>query len=406
MVVFLGAGVFAGCSANSETAEKNDKTTITVWGMGEEAKSLPTIAKEFERDNPDIKVKVQTIPWDTAHNKLLTAVASKKGPDVVQMGTSWIPEFAAANVLMDLKPYIEQYPEFKEENFFNGSLETTAYENKIVGIPWYIDTRVLFYRTDILKEAGYDEAPKTWDELREVAKKLAERGDGKYGFSIDAKDQNVSFMYGRQNDSELFDKQNKPLFNQKEFVEAVEYLNGFYEDGSTPREDLALDTIQAFRGDAIFPMFTSGPWNVRLLNDQAPELEGKWATAVLPEKENNISALGGANLSVFEYSKNKDAALKFIAFMSTAATQVKWMEMTNALPAVKEAWNDQAIQGNSDYKIFEEQMKQSQTMPMIPQFEEIAQLYLKHYEQIYRGGANVQEEMDSFNKKVEDILSK
>jgi multiple sugar transport system substrate-binding protein len=402
----LVSGTLAGCSSeSSSSSDKKDQTTINVWAMGEEAKSLPKISEEFEKENPNIDVKVQAIPWDQAHDKLLTAVASKKGPDVIQMGTTWIPEFASANALLDLKPYIKEYPEFDENNFYPGSIETTKYEDKVVGIPWYIDTRVLYYRTDLLKEVGYNEPPKTWDELRDAAKKLAKRGDNKYGISIDTNEQSLAFMFARQNGSKLLDEQNKPLFNQKEFVEAVEYLNSFFKDGSAPK-DLGMDIVQAFRGDGIVPMFISGPWMVKIINDQAPELKGKWATAVLPAKENNLSTLGGSNLSVFEYTKHKDASLKFVAFMSKPETQLKWLEMTNSLPATKEAWKDKALQDEPLYKTFGQQLEHAKPMPMIKQFEEIAQTYLKSFEKIYRSNADVQKEMNEFNKKAEDILSK
>ncbi|PLR87818.1 sugar ABC transporter substrate-binding protein [Bacillus sp. V33-4] len=398
------SGALAGCSSDSSSSDDKGKTTINVWGMGEEAKSLPKIADQFEKENPDIEVKVQAIPWDQAHNKLLTAVASKKGPDVLQMGTSWIPEFASAGALLDLTPHLEEYPELAADNFYEGSVETTKFEDKVAGVPWYVDTRVLYYRTDLLEEAGYSEAPKAWDELRAAAKKLSERGDNKYGISLDAKEQSLAFMFARQNGSQLIDG-NKPLFNEAPFVESVEYLNGFFKDGSAPVDDIGLDIIQAFKGDGIFPMFISGPWMVKLINDQAPELEGKWATAVLPAKENNTSMLGGSDLSVFEYTKNKDASLKFLAYMSQPETQVKWLEITNSLPANKEAWNSEVLEGNEYYKVFGEQLENAQPMPVIASFEKIAQTFLTSFEKIYCGGEDVKTEMDDFNKKAEELLT-
>ncbi|OCA86112.1 ABC transporter substrate-binding protein [Bacillus sp. FJAT-27225] len=398
------SGVLAGCSSDSSSKSGGDaKTTINVWGMGEEAKSLPKIAEQFEKENEGIEVKVQAIPWDKAHDKLLTAVASKKGPDVVQMGTTWIPEFADAGALKDLTPHLEEYPELATENFYDGSVETTKYEDIIAGVPWYVDTRVLYYRTDLLEEAGYSEAPKTWDELKDAAKKLSERGKDKYGISIDTNEQSLAFMLARQNGSQLIEG-NKPLFNEKEFVEAVEYLNGFFKDGSAPI-DLGVDIIPAFK-EGMLPMFISGPWMVKIINDQTPDLEGKWATAVLPAKENNSSTLGGSNLSVFEYTKNEEAALKFLSYMSKPETQVKWLEITNSLPANKEAWNDKSLQENEYYKVFGEQLENAQPMPVIKPFEKIAQTFLKSFEKIYRGGADVQTEMDQFNKEAEKILSK
>lgn len=407
----LLTGVLTGCSSNNDAAGSqgsdsgNKQVSIDVWAMGEEAKSLPTLAEEFMKENPDIKVNVQALPWDTAHDKLLTAVASKKGPDVVQMGTTWIPEFASANALMDLSSYVDKYPEIKQDNFYPGSVETGTYEDKYVGVPWYIDTRVLYYRTDLLAEVGYPEAPKTWDELADAAQKLAARGEGKYGISLDPKEQSLGFMFARQNGSELFGDNNTPLFNQPEFVGAVEYLNSFFENGSNAT-DIGVDAIQGLAGDGIVPMFISGPWMVKMINEQAPELAGKWATAVLPAKDNNISTLGGSNLSVFQYAKQPDAAMKFVAYMSKPETQLKWMELTTSMPSTQKAWEDEALQNDANYKVIGEQLKTAQPMPIMKEFEEIAQNFLTSFEKIYRGTTDVQTEMDAFNKKAEQILSK
>ena len=406
----LVMGILSGCGSKSaETTDNsgNKVTTISVWGMGEEAKSLPKMAELFEAENPNIKVEVQALPWDSAHDKLLTAVASKKGPDVVQMGTTWIPEFANAKALMDLTPYLDKYPGLKQDNFYPGSVQTGTFEGAYVGVPWYIDTRVLYYRTDLLKEVGYDQAPKTWAEMQDAAKKLADRGQGKYGFALDVKEQSLSFMLARQNGSELFDAAGKPLFNQPAFVDTVKYMNSFVENGSAP-VDLGIDAIQGFRGDGVAPMFISGPWMVQLIKDQAPDIDGKWATAVLPAgKDNNFSSLGGSNMSVFQYTENAEASLKFVEFMAKPETQLKWMELTKSLPSSKEAWNNPVLQEDANYKVFGEQLKTAVPMPSTKQFEEIAQNFLSSFEKVYRTkGADVQKEMDDFNKKAESIINK
>jgi multiple sugar transport system substrate-binding protein len=405
----LLSGVLAGCSSkpaadnggNSSTSQ--NVVTLNVWGMGEEAKSLSKIAEQFQKDNPNIKVNVQALPWDTAHDKLLTTVASKKGPDVLQMGTTWIPEFASAKALMDLKPELGKYPELSENNFYPGAVTTTKVGDTVVGIPWYIDTRVLYYRTDLLKQVGYNEAPKTWEELSDAAKKLTARGNGNYGISIDAKEQSLAFMFARQNGSKLLD-QNKPLFNQPEFIGAVDYLNSFFQNGSSPK-DLGMDIVPAF-GSGITPMFISGPWMIKLINDQVPDIKGKWATAVLPKKQNNTSALGGSNLSVFQYTEHKDEALKFLAYMSKPETQLEWLKLTNTLPSTKKAWEDPSLTNDANYKAIGQQLAATEPMPLIKPFEEIAQNYLASFEKIYRSNANVQQEMDAFNKKAEQILNK
>lgn len=156
-----------------------------------------------------------------------------------------------------------------------------------------------------MKKAGFNEPPKTWDELAKVSKKLGDRGDDLYGLNLDPKEPTMPFMLARQNGSELV-KDDKLLFNQAPFVEAVEYMDSFYKNGSSPTSNLGLNLVQSFGGDEpIIPMFVSGPWMIDTINTTIPDVKGKWNVAVLPKKENNISILGGANWSVFNYTDKK-----------------------------------------------------------------------------------------------------
>lgn len=401
----LLAGILAGCSSSDSNADQDGITTLTVWGMGAEAKALPQMAAQFEEENPDIRVEVQALPWANAHDKLLTAVGSKSGPDIVQMGTSWVPEFAHAGALLDITPYVETYPELGQENFFEGAVATTQYDGKTVGVPWYTEAQVLFYRTDLLAEVGYEGGPKTWEELADAAQKLAARGEGKYGIAFSNKEQSLSFMMARQNGSELIDTQGNPLFNQPEFVEAVEYVNSFFQNGSNAL-DLGIDSIQGLKGDGIVPMFISGPFMIKQIQEQAPELEGKWAVAELPTKENNLSVLGGSNLSVFQFSEHQEEAARFLAFMSKPENQLTWMELASVLPASKEAWEDPSLQNDEHMQVIRSQLDKAQPMPQLAAWEQIAQQYLKSFERIYRGGADVQTELDAFNEQAVSILKK
>ncbi len=218
--------VAAGCG-NSDNSASGDSKTLKVWFMGT-SDTVKPIAEMYEAKNPGIKVDVQAIPWDTAHDKLLTAVASKNGPDVVQMGTTWIPEFAAAGALKDMSPYIEQYPSMKADNFFDGAVQTTQYEGKTVAVPFYVETRAMFYRTDLLSGVGYPEGPKTWDELKDASKKLVEKGGaGHYALPIEGKDSIYPVIFAWQNGSEIIDENRQPQFNQPAYVETVNFLKSF-----------------------------------------------------------------------------------------------------------------------------------------------------------------------------------
>lgn len=375
---------------------------LKIWGMGNEGELLSKMESDFETKYPNIDIEVQALPWDQAHDKLLMAVASGEGPDVVQMGTSWIPEFADAGVLMDFTPYLEKYPNLAQDKYFEGSIEAGTYEDKYVGVPWYVDTRVLYYRTDLLAEVGYPEGPSTWEEMKDASDKLASRGDGMYGVSLDPKDQFFAITYGWQNGAEILNG-NTPMFTQPEFIEAVEYINSFFVDGSAPILS-DLDINQGFK-DGITPMFVSGPWMINTIKENAPEIEGKWAVRTLPAKKTNTSFVGGANFTIFESSKNKEEALKFIDYMSDVETQIKWMEISASLPSRTEAWEQDMLKNDSMYSVFGEQMENVKPSPVHVKWETLAQEVNATLEKINVGGADINKELELLNKKATEILS-
>lgn len=392
--------MLAGCSGNSSS--EGDDGTVTVWAMGEEGKMLQDFSKKFEEEHSDLTVDVQAIPWDTAHDKLLTAVASGDGPDVVQLGTTWVPEFAEAGALLDLSEHMEDHPNFAKENYFDGSVSTMEHGDEVVGIPWYVDTRVLYYRKDLLKEAGYEEAPKTWDELKDAASQLADRGEGSYGLDIDRNDQITPFIFAWQNGYEANLEEGELNFDTPEFKEAIKYYTSYFDEGISQTQQ-GKDIVEAFK-EGSKPMFFSGPWMINIINDQAPDLEGKWATAVMPSKETNTSSMGGSNLSVFESADNVEGALKYISFMTEVDTQMDWLEESNTLPSRTEAWEDSRMQEDPMYATFGKQLENTKPGLQTEQFERIAQELLGSIERITEGGADVDTELEKFNQEAQSLI--
>ncbi|KNE22342.1 sugar ABC transporter substrate-binding protein [Virgibacillus pantothenticus] len=403
---FIVALLVLSACGNDKASKKDSGSsddTITVWAMGEEGKLLKQLTEKFEKENEGIKVDVQAIPWDSAHDKLLTAVASGNGPDILQLGTTWVPEFAEAGALLDLTEYMEEHPEFAPENYFDGAAEIMQFDDQIVGIPWYVDTRVLYYRTDLLAEVGYDKAPETWEELQDAAKKLADRGEDQYGLDIDQNDQITPFIFAWQNGYDANLKENKLNFDTPEFIGAMEYYTSFFKEGSSQVEQ-GEDIIQAF-ANGKKPMFFSGPWMVNILNEQAPDAEGKWSVAVMPGKETKASSMGGATLSIFHNSENVDNALKFLSYMNETETQLEWLDISNTLPSKPESWENPKLQDDPMYSVFGEQLKESKAGLQTEQFERIAQELLSSLERVNAGGADLKAEMEQFNKTAQDLLA-
>lgn len=400
-ILVTTVGVMAACSSGKKESASDE---LTFWYMGDGDQGIKPIVDEFTKES-GIKVKIQSIPWSTSRDKLLTAVASKEGPDVVQMGTTYMSEFVDAGALVDITEDIEKSDVLKTDNFFDGSVATTKFDGQYYAVPWYTETRALYYRKDLLESVGYKEAPKTWDELADAAKKLAARGDNKYGFNVELKEPTFGFMFARQNGSELFDKEGEPVFNESEMVDALKYLDKLVQDGSAPKTDLGLEIGQSFGGDGVVPMFISGPWMINSIKESAPDIDGKWGVAELPKGPvSNTSVTGGANLAVFSSSKKKDDAMKLIEYLSKPENQTKFFENTNSLPTSKESWNADVFKSDPLISVFGEQLNESQPMPLLKQWDEISQNFMKQWEQVVVSGKNLQEAMDELNEQTETLI--
>src|SRR5262249_15182916 len=170
--VFCGAGWIASSLllAACTTAGRSSTTReLRVWAFGAEGEAIAPMVRDFERANPDIRVRVQQIPWTAAHEKLLTAFVGGALPDVAQLGNTWIPEFAALRALAPLDAALSRdSAHMPRDDYFPGVLATNVVDDTLYGIPWYVDTRVMSYRADLLRKAGVTHAPTTWAEWREA----------------------------------------------------------------------------------------------------------------------------------------------------------------------------------------------------------------------------------------------
>src|SRR6266481_5685098 len=159
--------VFLGCGG-----ESGSTTTVEFWAMGREGEVVQSLVPEFERRTPGVRIRVQQIPWNAAHEKLLTAYVGDAMPDVFQVGNTWIPEFVALDAIEPLDARIAQSSIVQAADYFSGILDTNVIDtgagSTTYGVPWYVDTRLLFYRTDVLQQVGYTEPPATWDTWVDV----------------------------------------------------------------------------------------------------------------------------------------------------------------------------------------------------------------------------------------------
>jgi multiple sugar transport system substrate-binding protein len=122
---------FAGC-----TGAGDGRTRITFWALGAEGEHVAKLIPGFSRRHPDIDVRVQIIPWNAAHEKLLTAFAGESLPDMCQLGNTWIPEFRTLNTIENLTPWVAASNTVHVSSYFHGIWDTNVMDSLLYGVPW------------------------------------------------------------------------------------------------------------------------------------------------------------------------------------------------------------------------------------------------------------------------------
>ncbi len=358
---------------------QDSKKTIVFWAMGAEGENVQKLVPEFERRNPDIHIKVQSIPWTAAHEKLLTAYAGTSTPDISQLGNTWIPEFSILNALENLDPMIQQSSIVAKDKYFPGIWETNVIDQSAFGIPWYVDTRVMFYRKDILEKAGYQHPPKTWEEWLDVSKKIVAQNEEKekYAVFLPTNEWIPFVLTGLQNGSLLL-KENNTLgdFSGERFTHAFEYIMQFYRNKLAPIGVTQVTNVYQGIAEGFFAMYITGPWNIGEFKNRLPaDLQDTWMTAPLPgvdERSPGVSSAGGSSLVIFKNSTKKAEAWKFIEYLSEVQTQLQMYSIVGDLPAIREAWKDTSFVNNKYVQAFYQQLEHVVPTPKIPEWEQIA----------------------------------
>ena len=416
-VAVLGVAtlVLAGCGREADTNEAGPGQgeaiddspatgTIDVWAMGTEGEELGGFVEDFQKDNPDAEVNVTAIPWEAAHDKLASAITSGKTPDVSLIGTTWMGEFAEAG---GLDPTPEGLVD--EADFFEGAWGSTVVNDTSYGVPWYVETRVLYYRKDLAEKAGWSEAPKTWDELKTFTKDLQSKGGVEHGINLQP-GQTGSWQsvlpFAWSNGAQMTnDSGTEYTIDSPEMTEALEYYKSFFDEGiAGPTRLLDPGELESGFAKGEFGSFISGPWHTGLVED-AGVTQDQYAVAPLPGKDAapGTSFVGGGDLAVFKDSDNRESAWKLVRWLSQPEVQQDWYTTMGSLPAVKASWESGELAADPQLAVFGTQLETTLAPPAVPTWEQVAAGIDSDVEKAVKGATPVEEAVTHMQGQAESI---
>lgn len=404
----VALGLMAGAGASLAGCGRNyGITRLSFWAMGNEATHAPQILPAFEAAHPGVKVEVQALPWTAAHQKLLTAYAGDSLPDVSQIGNTWVAELSAIGALSPT-------PAFADDlltDQFPAVLETNQIDGRMMATPWYVDTRLIFLRTDILARAGYGAMPGDWAEWKRAmhaVKRVA--GDGNFAILLPVNEFEQLLTFGLQGDEALLrDRDTRGNFSSPSFQAALGFYKSLFDEGLAPLASAAqISNVWTEFARGYFSFYFSGPWTIGDMKSRLPaDIQAHWTTAGVPGPTGpGASAPGGSSLAVFRSSPRQEAAWKLVRYLSDPAVQARFNVITGDLPARPSAWAAPRVASDPYITAFNGQLSRARAVPKVPEWERIVTEMQIVAERMVRGEFTVREAGAEIDRRADRLLEK
>lgn len=324
---------------------------LTMLMQGQDIANWKPFVREFEKKNPGIRLNLVEGPFDTnlIENLYTSAFLLGDSPyDIINMDIVWVPKFAAAGWIIDLTDRIAPKQLSK---FIPGNVEGGRYRGKLYRIPHASDAGMLYYRKDILEQAGIG-APATFEEMASISQNLQKQGKTTWGYLWQGKQyEGVSAMFvevlagfgGFWANPESFEVG----LDRPEAIKAVEFLK------STIASRISPPGVTTYGEEETRLLFQSGqsvflrnwPYVWKLANAEGSKVRGKVAIAPMLSSTDRSggSCLGGWGWGISKTSKHPEQAWRAIQYLTSEATQRKFILETGLIPSYRSLFTDKQI---------------------------------------------------------------
>ncbi|ALC11694.1 extracellular solute-binding protein [Sphingopyxis sp. 113P3] len=380
---------------------------LTVWAMGNEAASLPELLKDMRRPAGAPRITVQPLPWTAAHEKLLTGFAGGSLPALGQVGNSWIAEMAAIGAIAPVPK--AAYGLLGDQ--FAAVVETNRIAGHVWGIPWYVDTRLQYYRRDLFARAGYAAPPGNWSEWKRALHKVKAAARGAdYAALLPLNEYEPLTTFALSAGARLLrDHGGRGAFSDPEFKAALAFYKSLFDEGLAPLVSSAqISNIWNEFARGYFSLFLSGPWTIGDLKTRlGPAMQEKWGTAPNPGPAGVGSAApGGSSLVVFADHQDHPAAWDLVARLLTPGAQLRFNALTGDLPARRSVWAEAGLAADRLVAPFAAQLDRASALPKVPEWERVVTEMQLVAERMVRGDHGVDEAAREMDRRADRLLEK
>ncbi|WP_444844517.1 sugar ABC transporter substrate-binding protein [Duganella caerulea] len=403
LLVLAFAALLSSCAPRRE-----EGVVLKFWAMGREGEVVTALMPEFERTHPGVRVEVQQLPWTAAHEKLLTAFAGEVMPDIFQLGNTWVPEFKAIGALRALDGEVATSQHVTRADYFPGIWDTNIVDGKLWGVPWYVDTRVMFYRRDMLARAGYAKPPQTWEDWMKAMTAIKRIvGPDNYAILLPSDEFEPLLALALQQDEPLLrDGGRYGNFRTPGFRRSLQLYADMYAQKLAPLN--RITNVYHEFGMGYVSFYISGPWNMGEFKRRLPaDQQDSWMTAILPGPSGPAASVaGGSSLVLAASSKHQREGWQLIEYLSRTDTMARFHELTGDLPPRRSNWSHPRLAEDKYAQAFGEQLERVKPAPKVPEWEQIATEMRLVTERVTHGELTVDQAAAELDAKADHILEK
>lgn len=362
------------------------------------------VAAAFEKENPDIDINIQVVPWDTLLQRLTTDIAGGTAPDISIIGTRWLLDFAEQGVAEPVDGYLT--PEFKS-TFIDTFMAPSVMDGKIMGLPVAASARAMMINMDLFEKAGAT-PPTNWVEFYEAAQKLAALPDT-FGFGLQGKEIETDAYYYYSlwtHGGDILKADGTSGLDTPEALEAANLYKKMIDEGLTqpsPTNYNREEVFNLFKQGKVGMIFTF-PMLVPQIKAEAPDLNYR----ILPFPEGTAKATYGVTdtLMMFADSDVKEAAWKFIEFAYKDEYRTTFDHGEGFLPVTKGVAAEEYYTTDPDISGFAAGLPYAKFAPTIANWEEIADTTVRTMQQIYLGQVTPEEGLKAAAAEINGIRGK
>ena len=360
------------------------------------------LVEKWNAAHPNEKVtfKEQTDQADQQHDDIVQHFQAKDaGYDVVDVDVVWTAEFAAKGWLQPLKDKMA----IDTSAMLKPTVESATYKGTLYAAPQTSDGAILYYRKDLVPTP-----PKTWDEMMGMCSIAKANNIGcfagqfsKYeGLTVNASEAINS------SGGSVLDKDGKPSLNTSEAKTGLENLAKAYADGNIPKEAITYkeeESRQAFQ-DGKLLFLRNWPYVYNLaVTEGSSKVKDVLGMAALPGKNGpGASSLGGHNMAVSVYSKNKATALDFLKFMTSEETEKFYATQGSLAPVLGSLYDDQALVAKLPYlPVLKTSIENAVPRPVTPFYPAVTKAIQENAYSAIKGEKSVETALSDMQKSIE-----